>query len=225
MASKSLIQALAVTAELCGGTPLSPMAAQAFLSALDHYPEAAVLKALHRCTTEIPGRLTPSLVIQRIDDGRPGAEEAWGIASAGGTDERITKVWTVEMAKAFDGCQEILNVEGPIPARMAFKEIYQREVAESRANGIPVYWHATPGWDKQGRIDAIEKAVSQGLLTVDALPEGIKYLAAPQTSATPALEKLAERLALEGPAVEKADDSVIDENMAKIRALLGGIQK
>lgn len=221
MASKKLMQALAVTAELCGGTQLSELAAKAFLNALEAYPEDAVIRALGRCTTEVSGRLTPAQVIQRIDDGRPGAEEAWPIASKGGTDERITKVWTDEMEEAWTGCAEIFDSD-PIAARMTFKEIYSRAVRENREKHLPTHWHPTLGFDKQGRIEAIEAAISKGLLTVQTLPEGIKHLAAPETPARIALNYVAEHVQLEAPTHEKANASVIDENMRKIRELLGG---
>jgi len=155
----------------------------------------------------------------------PGPEEAWAIAFKAAQGEHVPIVWTQQIQDAWGDVAELYAQEGALPARMAFKEIYAGIVDVAKRDGIPAVYHLTEGYGpgaKQSAIDAMSDALRKGLLTADALPDGIKYLAAPQTSATPALEKLAERLALEGPAVEKADDSVIDENMTKIRALLGG---
>jgi len=158
----------------------------------------------------------------------PGPEEAWAIAFKAAQGEHVALIWTRQIQVAWGDVAELYAQEGSTAARMAFKEIYAGILESAKREGIPAVYFLTEGFGpgaKQGAIDAMSDALTKGLLTVDTLPEGIKYLAAPQASATPALEKLAERLALEGPAVEKADDSVIDENMAKIRALLGGIQK
>ena len=70
-----LLQAIAVTAELTA-TELSKDAARALADDLDGYPVHAVLNALRACRRELTGRLTLAAVIQRIEDGRPGPEEA-----------------------------------------------------------------------------------------------------------------------------------------------------
>lgn len=225
MASKNLIQALAVTAELCGGTQLSDMAAKAFLDALGSYPETAVIASLNRCRKELSGRLTLAAVLQRIPGGRPGPEEAWAIASKGGTSESVTKIWTTEIFTAFLAIEEIYNAEGPIPARMAFKEVYAREVAEAEASGRPVEWKITLGHNTAERAPAIERAISAGHITAQDVPDHLRPLLA--SPGMPAKESL--RLAVnhgvqllesdqEKP---RADAEVVDYHLRKIREMLG----
>lgn len=223
MASKNLIQSVAVTAELCGGTQLSDLAAKAFLEDLSGYPEAGVLTALARCRKELTGRLTVAAVIQRIPGGRPGPEEAWAIASKGGTSESITKVWTQEIFAAFVEVQEIYDTEGPIPARMAFKEIYARHVAEAQATGRPVEWQITLGHDTAGRAPAIERAIVAGYISAQDVPSHLLHLVALPTLAPKDALRLAANhgIALPEPRPAQADPEVVDLHLRKIREILG----
>ena len=99
--STSLLKAIAVTAELTGTTQ-SAAAAEIMAQDLARFPESQVLSALTMCRRELKGRLTIADVIQRLDDGRPGAEEAWAMIPK---SEGSTVVWTAEMAHA-TLCQE-----------------------------------------------------------------------------------------------------------------------
>ena len=73
-----LLQALAVTAELTG-TELSEPAARVMANDLAAYPVQQVLGALTRCRRELKGRLTVAAILERLDDGRPGPNEAWAM--------------------------------------------------------------------------------------------------------------------------------------------------
>ena len=227
MASKNLIQTVAVTAELCGGTQLSELAAKAFLDDLSGYPEASVITALTRCRKELTVRLTVAAVIQRIPGGRPGPEEAWAIASKGGTSESVTKVWTQEMFAAFVEVQEIYDTEGPIPARMAFKEIYVRHIAEAHASGRAVEWQVTLGHNATERAPAIERAIHAGYISLQDVPSNLHHLlAAPSMTPREALRLAANHgVALPEPEPEPhaahADPEVVDAHLRKIRELLG----
>ena len=97
MATPELIQAIAVTAELCGRS-FSPEAAAVFVDDLSGFDEQALLGALRRCRREVRGLLTVQDVVSRIDDGRPGPDEAWAQIPR---DEAASVVWTDEMAEAF----------------------------------------------------------------------------------------------------------------------------
>ena len=228
MPSKKLIQTLAVTAELCGGTVLSEMAAQAFLEDLSAYPEDRVIAALNRCRKELTGRLTVAAVIQRIPGGRPGAEEAWAIASKGGSGEDVTKVWTREMFAAFMLVQETYDTAGPIQARPAFKDAYTRLVAEAEAAGQPVEWIVTLGQDAAGRAPAIESAIQAGYITREDVPSHMRHLIS--APAMPAKEAL--RLAVNNgvplpkpePQAEKASPEVVDLHLKQIREILKGVK-
>lgn len=158
MADIELIQALAATAELCG-TNLSEAAAKLMLADLSEYDERAVLHALSKCRRELKGRLTLAEIVSRIDDGRPGAEEAWAVLPF---DEATSVVWTKEMSDAFWIAQPLIDAGEKIPARMAFKEAYLRLVAEAREHREPVKWTVSLGHDQAGRQPVLAAAVEKG---------------------------------------------------------------
>lgn len=161
MPSIELIQAVAVTAELCGRV-FSEGAARMFVDDLSAFPESAVLKALSRCRREVKGTLTTQDVISRIDDGRPGVEEAWAQMPF---DESQSVVWTEEMAQAFGVARGLLEDGDRVAARMAFKESYTRLIGESRDAGRAVSWSPSLGHDKNGRDSVMAEAVAKGRLT------------------------------------------------------------
>jgi hypothetical protein len=157
-ASLDLIKAVAVTAELCGRTFSEP-AARVFVEDLQSYPELAVLAALRRCRREVKGLLTVQDVVSRLEDGRPGPEEAWATVPK---SEAETVVWTDEMAVALRVAQPLLDAGDRVGARMAFKEAYQQEVARARDAGRAVKWQISLGHDREGREAALLQAVEQG---------------------------------------------------------------
>lgn len=171
-ASKALLQALAVTAELTG-TQLSASAASVMASDLSIYPEAQVLGALSRCRKEVRTRLTVADVISRLDDGRPGPEEAWAMIPR---DEAGSVVWTDEMAEANGAAYPLIAEGDMVAARMAFLERYRSLVQASRDEGRAVKWTPSLGYDKSGRAGAINEAVMRGRLTAE---RASKYLPAP----------------------------------------------
>lgn len=163
--SKDLIRAIAVTAELTQ-TQMSAVAAEVMASDLSLYSEAQVMKALTRCRRELSGprKLTIAEVINRFDDGRPGAEEAWAMIPR---DESATVVWTEEMATAFGVVAHMLKAGEDIPARMAFKEKYLALVSASRDEGSPVKWQPSLGVDPHGRESALAEAVRLGRIPAE----------------------------------------------------------
>lgn len=163
MPSIELIQAVAVTAELCGRV-FSEGAARMFVADLSAYPEPAVLKALTRCRREVKGMLTIQDVVSRIDDGRLGVEEAWAMMPF---SESQSVVWTEEMAEAFGIALPLLCEGEKVAARMAFKEAYLRLNGEARDAGKPVVWTPSLGHDKSGREPVLSEAISKGRLTYE----------------------------------------------------------
>lgn len=154
-ASKALLQAIAVTAELTA-TEMSEPAAAVLADDLSRFPEQQVLGALTRCRRELKGRLTIADVVDRLDDGRPGAEEAWAMIPQ---DEEGSVVWSTEMQRAF-GVANPLLVEGDtIAARMAFLESYRAQVRLARDRAEPVCWQPSLGRDRWGREAALIHAV------------------------------------------------------------------
>lgn len=172
MASKALLEAVAVTAELCGRVFSEP-AARVFVSDLAAYPERQVLGALTRCRKEVKGLLTVQDVVSRLDDGRPGVEEAWAMIPR---TEAETAVWTTEASQAFGVAVRLLDAGDEVAARMAFKETYASMVAQARDAGEPVQWHVSLGWSESGREGVIAEAVRLGRLTPD---DAQRYLPAP----------------------------------------------
>jgi hypothetical protein len=194
--NRAILQALAVTCELTQ-TQLSPAAARVMAQDLARYPEPQVLGALDRCRKELrPRELTLSAILTRLDDGRPGPEEAWAIVSPALADERITIVWTEEMALASAPASAI--IDDPVAARMAFLESYRRLVQRARDDGEEVKWTPALGWDAGGREGPLLEAVRRGRLTaqhvagllphreepvpevVKLIPEFTKLLAQPE---------------------------------------------
>jgi hypothetical protein len=162
MVSSSILQAVAVTAELCGRT-FSPEAAAVFVSDLEGFPEPALLAALKRCRREVRGVLTVQDVVSRVDDGRPGPEEAWAMVPK---DEATTVVWTDEMREAYGLVSGLLQ-DDAIGARMAFREAYTKLIADARANHQPTNWTASLGHDSRGRDVALIDAVAKGRISFE----------------------------------------------------------
>jgi hypothetical protein len=161
MTSESLIKAVVLTAEVMG-TELSVDGARLMCDELSAYPEPMVLASLSRCRRELRNRLTLADIISRLDDGRPGPQEAWGMVPQ---DEATTAVMTDEMATAWGVALDLLQSGDAVAARMAFIEVYQREVTKARDEHVPVKWFASLGHDKAGREQALISAVEKGRLS------------------------------------------------------------
>ena len=161
MVNVEVIKAVAVTAELCGRT-FSEAAAGVFCDDLRGYQPQQVLRALARCRREVRGVLTTSDVISRIDDGRPGVEEAWALLPA---SEEATVVWTDEMSEAHAIATPLLNAGDRVAARMAFKEAYTRLVASARDEAKPTRWTASLGCDQEAKKRVLAAAVEDGRLS------------------------------------------------------------
>lgn len=183
MASDQLRKALAVTAELFG-KEFSPDAAHMLLMDLEGYPEAAVLTALTRCRRELSRFPSVADILARIEDGRPGAEEAWALLPK---TEADSAVCTEEMMAALSAVRGLLERD-EVAARMAFREAYLRHVTEARARRRPTRWIPTLGHDKGGHERAVIEAVERGRLTAD---QGAKLL--------PDFSAKGDRLLIAGP--------------------------
>lgn len=155
MQSSKVIQAIAVTAELCGRS-FTPAAARVFAQDLIGFADEAVMAALTRCRKEVKGILTVQDVISRIDDGRPGVEQAWAMIPY---DEDTSVVWTEEMAQAHGIAAPLLRDGDRIGARMAFKESYAKFVADARDRSEPPKWTPSFGENPSGRQMALIDAV------------------------------------------------------------------
>lgn len=160
--SEAIIKGLAVACELTN-TVLSEAAASALLDELTPYSESQVLGALRKCCKEIKGRVTLADILGRLDDGRPGVEEAWAILSTILRNEQATIVWTEEIREAYGVVAHLGN--DPVAARMAFKERYTALVNHAREQHEPVKWSASLGYDLTQREAAVREAVKRKRLT------------------------------------------------------------
>jgi hypothetical protein len=182
-----LVRALAITAEVLG-TEFSRDAAKALHRVLAPFGHAAVIGALKRCMYECRGRLTPAEIVSRIDDGRPGAEEAWGMVAS--LSENASICWTDEMAAAWGVARHALEAGDKIGARMAFKEKYQQELMKARTEAKPARWRMSLGLDAGEREAAVRAAAAAGRIGEEhavallpaprdvRIPENIKELLA-----------------------------------------------
>lgn len=160
-----LAMALCATAETLGQT-LSASAAQLMAEDLAEYEFNDIARALRACRHELTGKLTLAAVLQRIQaaDGRPGRDEAWGIAMSL-SDESDTVVTTDEISLALVAARPILDAGDKIGARMAFISAYDRVVYEARRETKPVKWELSLGFDPKRRAVAVEKAVKLQRIT------------------------------------------------------------
>lgn len=203
---ENLLKAIAVTAELTG-TELSEDAARVMSEDLSDYPLEQVMKALTRCRRELKSRMTIADVVSRIDDGRPGTEEAWAMIPK---DESGSVVWTDEMAEAYGIAVPLLNEGQTIQARMAFVEAYRDRCEKARFEKIPVKWTPSLGFDKQGREHVLNRAVELGRIThqhaISLLPpadEGQNIKLLENKSSSP--ESISEKLKLLKFALNRKD--------------------
>lgn len=163
MSSENLIKSVTATAEIMG-TELSVDGARMMCDELAEFPEPMVLAALSRCRRELKGRLTLAEIIARIDDGRPGPNEAWAMCPRSEAD---SAVWTDEMSRAFFAAKPLIDAGDDVAARMTFIETYQREITQARANKLPPNWWPSLGFDLDGRERALREAQTKGRLSHD----------------------------------------------------------
>lgn len=149
----------------------------AWLKMLEPFPFPVIVKAM-RSYAEEETKFSPVPVaiakLCKLMDGRPGVEEAWAIALTAG-DESNTLVWTPEIAEAFNLCRPMIDKDELISARMMFKEAYTKLVANARLNFKPVKWQVSIGTDATRRQDALQAAVTAGLLPAPAVAVLIGY--------------------------------------------------
>lgn len=156
---------LAGTAEAMG-REITPAAVRIYAGDLEAYPLDAALAALRDCRRSLSRFPTVSDLIAKIEsaDGRPGAEEAWAMVPK---DEFGSCVWTIEMATAYGVAHSHIRSGDLIAARLAFKEVYEREVKSARLVGMPATWSASLGEDTAGHQAALSEAVQKNRITLE----------------------------------------------------------
>lgn len=157
---EAVVKTLAIVCEVTQ-TEYSAPARLLVVKQLSAYPARQVLASLERCAAECRFKLTLADVISRLDDGRPGAEQAWASFPK---SEEIAGVVTDEMSVAW-GAAASLYASDHVGARMAFKEAYEREIRQARASGKPPVWRVSPGFDKASTEGVAIEGMKAGLLS------------------------------------------------------------
>lgn len=103
-----------------------------------------------------------------LNDGRPGPEEAWARMPKGARMEEESVVWCDEERNAFGACRSLLLDGDQIGARMAFKERYERELAEARSQRMPVRWTMSAGFDMGHRLSTLATAVQEKRMSLES---------------------------------------------------------
>lgn len=141
-------------------------------SAMEPFPLQLVEAALSRFMRNGDGFLLPSKIVNimhdLVPDGRPTADEAWGIALSG-MDESATIITNDEIQESMRAARTILEAGDEVGARMAFKGAYERITRLKRGN--PVRWYASYGTNPDGRLKVVSEAVERGLLPRSALTQ------------------------------------------------------
>ena len=126
------------------------------------------------------------------------------------------------MAVAFGAASPLLNTGDPIGARMAFKEVYERECAKNN----PTKWTPSFGMDRSGREAVLQKAVSLKRLTTDQvinyMPDSdqLRQLYAPEKPMLENLDRIKQIVSVkptQTEPVEHVDESVL---IARVKAIL-----
>lgn len=161
---KDFVILLKATLEVFGQS-LSEAAVSVWWASLEGYDLDAVKGGFSAHITDPErGRYAPKPadIIAKIPTGHPSPEEAWSMVHQALGDEGATLVLTEPMRTAFWAADALAGDK--IAARMAFLEVYRREVASAPAPR----WGVIAGWDMQRRQDVIDKAVSAGRLSLAA---------------------------------------------------------
>lgn len=224
MIDAEITKRLAVMAEL-HDKAMSNEAKRGLVAVLSRYPAKAVLAALDRCLIEVPKFPTLADIVSRIDDGRPGIEEAWSMLPR---SEGDSVVWTDEMAEAYGVVRKQLETD-PVGARMAFKEVYGKLLGEARTSGGPVNFWASWGSDQEKRLLVEREAQEKGRLALppaeaplmlegpeEADPEAVREIVRSALKGIPAEEKRV--IAEKAQAAQELTPEQIEERKRELRA-------
>ena len=146
---------------------VSKEALRIYWSALSEYPIERVDAAFQRHLRI--GKFFPTIrdlisIVEASNPAasRPGADEAWAMIPK---DEESSAVLTEEMLGAYSVAAPLLHEGDKIAARMAFKDRYSRLCESAVANGKPIKWVISRGWDRASLGSTIEEAVRVGRIS------------------------------------------------------------
>lgn len=144
------------------------------------------------------------------------ADEAWAQALQA-SDERNTVVWTDEAAKALASASPILAEGDKIGARMAFKQAYERAVHVALIERRAPRPLLSLGWDMQTRVDALESAVSSGLIARDQAEPHLLSARSEITEGGAAIAGLLSGKVIQHPSAPEAVKRRLDDLMNAIK--------
>lgn len=161
---ETILEALTVAAELTG-TEFSDVSKAAIVKELLQYPTENALAALDRCRRELTGRLSLAAILERIDDGIPSADEAFGMLVEGWHNEDMTVVVPdIAMTASGNGALELFKIGDKTGARMAFRDSYVRLAADVKAGKRQMTWFVSKGNNRDHQVSAVMEAVRLGRL-------------------------------------------------------------
>lgn len=149
------------------GQEMPDLAIKAMAQDLSIYETDSLASALQRCRRELR-KITLADIIERVPGEHIGSEEAWAIVAQTVGNERVSIALTQPMLTAYGVVSKM--GKDKVAARVAFKEVYLREVSIARAAGFRPHWIASLGAENAGRQEAQERAVKMNLLSAKAMP-------------------------------------------------------
>lgn len=170
MLSSELIEDIAATAEVCGGSKWSAAAVRIACAHLKQFPEPAIRQSLLRCQQEVKGTLALADIIARMPDGRPSPDVAWSQVSG---PESETFITTDEAMEAWAAARPLLAAGDEVAARMAFLARYREVCAQGRTSGRKPKPYVSVGSDRSRAETVIKDAVACGLLSEQDSQAGI----------------------------------------------------
>ena len=183
--------------------------------ALRNYDIAEVQAAVFDfiATSQYPPK--PSDIIGKLikSDGRPDANEAWSIA-LNSFDENSTVILNEDIAAALEYCRDIYLDGDKTGARLAFRDTYEKRVAQARQVKQPLRWFPSLGHDKASRESVLRDAVVKGLLPAAHVD---KLLPAPITREGQKVMTAVSHALLES---DKADPEVVAASLAAMMQTL-----
>lgn len=156
------------------GEPLTEQRQEIYCSGLAEVPQDQLRIAFRKARYELKWfpklaelRELAGVMPECSSNGRPGPEEAWARMPKGERIEEDSVVWCEEERLAYGACRSLLVEGDQIGARMAFKERYEKELAEARALRRPIQWSISAGYDVEHRLATLANAVQEKRLTLE----------------------------------------------------------
>jgi hypothetical protein len=167
---KNIFNRLALANEQVGRPAPSVAAMESFCQMFDGYACQAILAAIDAAVMSADF-ITPRAIKEQLDkmqkqsDGHPEPNEAWAVAVKL-ADESETTEYTDLIMLCWSGVSELYRSDD-VGARMAFLEMYKREVGILRCRGERAVWRMSFGYDPARRDTGTQQARQLGRIGAD----------------------------------------------------------